>query len=129
MLRLTLEDMGWKQGPTRIFVDNITEIEICNSTIKRQRSRSTNGQYFWLIDQLNLNTYRIVWVPGLETLAEYFTKHFAAEHYRNVRPFYLHMHNSPRVIRKVDKKVSARLRGCVDVPAIPVAHTRAPLVW
>ena len=75
---------------------------ICNSTIKRQRSRSMNGQYFWLIDQVNLN--------------------FAAVHHRAVRPFYVHMQNSPREIRKVDRTVSARLRGCVDVPARPCAH-------
>ena len=111
VLRLTLEEMGWKQDPTTIFVENNTASGICNSTLKRQRSRSMTGQYFWLIDQVNLNTYRIVWEPGLENLADYFTKHFAAAHHRNVRPFYVHMHNSPRLIRKVekisDKKVSA----------------------
>ena len=72
-------------------------------------------------------------------MADYFTKHFAAAHHRNVRPFYVRMHNSPRVIRKVDKKVSdkklsdakvsARLRGCVNNPTIPVTRMRAPLVW
>ena len=134
VLRLTLEEMGWKQGPTTIFVDNNTASGICNSTIKRQRSRSMNGQYFWLINQVNLNTYRIVWAPGLKNMADYFTKHFAAAHHRNVRTFYVHMHHSPRVIRKADKKmsdkkVSARLRGCVNIPTIPVACTRAPLVW
>ena len=35
ILRLTLEDMGWKQGPTTIFVDNNTASRIYNSTIKR----------------------------------------------------------------------------------------------
>ena len=129
VLRLSLEEMGHKQGPTTIFVDNNTASGICNSTIKRQRSRSMNGQYFWLIDQVNLNTYRIVWAPGLENLADYFTKHFAAAHHRAVRPFYVHMHNSPREIRKVDRTVSARLRGCVDVPARLAARSRAPLVW
>ena len=72
-------------------------------------------------------------------MAEYFTKHFAATRHRDVWPFYVQMENSPRVIRKVkkkvsdrkvsDKKVSARLRGCVNIPTIPVAQTRAPLVW
>ena len=67
-------------------------------------------------------------------MADYFIKHFAAAHHRNVRPFYVHMHNSPRVIRKAnkkvsDKKVSARLRGCVNIPTIPVARMRAPLFW
>ena len=65
VLRLTLEEMSWKQGPTTIFVYNNTASVICNSTIKRQQSRSMNGQYFWLINLVNLKTYRIVWAPGL----------------------------------------------------------------
>ena len=131
--------MGWKQGPTTIFVNNNTASRICNRTIKRQRSRAMNGQYFWLIDQVNLNTYQIKWAPGLESMADYFTKHFAVTHHRDVQPFYVQMENSPQVIRKVNKKVSdrkvsdekmsARLRGCVNIPTIPVARTRALLVW
>ena len=74
VLCLTLEEMGWKQGPTTIFVDNKTASGICNSTIKQQRSRAMNGQYFWLIDQVNLNTYRIKWAPGLENMADYSQK-------------------------------------------------------
>ena len=134
ILRLTLEEMGWKQVPTTIFVNNNTTSGICNSTIKRQRSQAMNGQYLWLINQVIFNTYRIKWAPGLENMADYFTKHFAATHHRNVHPFYVHMKNSLRVIRKVskkvsDKKVSARLRGCVNITTIPVVQTRAPLVW
>ena len=104
ILRLTLEEMGWKQGPTTIFFDNNTASKICNNTIKRKRSRAMNGQYFWLIYQVNLNTYRIKWAPGLKNMANYFTKHFAATHHRDVWPFYVQMENSPRVIRKVNKK-------------------------
>ena len=37
ILRLTLEEMRWKQCPTTIFDDNNTASGICNSTIKRQR--------------------------------------------------------------------------------------------
>ena len=65
-----------------------------------------NGQYFWLIDQVNLNTYRIKWAPGLENMADYFTKHFAVAHHRDVLPYYVQMQNSPWVIREVNKKVS-----------------------
>ena len=50
ILRLTLEEMGYKQGPTTIFVNSNTASGICNSTIKRQQLRVMNGQYFWLID-------------------------------------------------------------------------------
>ena len=76
ILRLSLEEMSWKQGPTTIFVDNTTASGICNSKIKRQQLRAMNGQYFWLVDQVNLNTYRIKWAPGLKNMADYFTKHF-----------------------------------------------------
>ena len=55
LFRLTLDEMGFKQGPTKIFIDNNTAIGICNNAIKRQRLRSMNGQFFWLIDQVNLN--------------------------------------------------------------------------
>ena len=43
ILRLTLEEMGWKQYPTTIFVDNNTASRICNSTIKRQGSQAMNS--------------------------------------------------------------------------------------
>ena len=70
ILRLTIKEIGWKQGPTTIFVDNNTASVIYNSTIKRQRSRAINSQYSWLIDQVNLNTYQIKWAPGLENMAD-----------------------------------------------------------
>ena len=97
ILRLTLKEMGWKHGPTTIFADNNTASGICNRKIKRQRSQAMNDQYFWLIDQINLNTYRIKWAPGLENMADYFTKRFAAAHHCDVRTFYVQMKNSPRV--------------------------------
>ena len=133
VFRLTLDEMGFKQGPTKIFIDNNTAIGICNNAIKRQRLRSMKGQYFWLIDQVNLNIYHIVWAPGLENLADYFTKHFLAAHHHAIRSYYVQMPNSPRIVRKVDRKAdetnSAQLRGCVDVPARTGARGRAPLVW
>ena len=46
ILRLTLEEMGWKQGPTMIFVDNSTVSVICNSTIKQQQLRSDERPIF-----------------------------------------------------------------------------------
>ena len=92
--------MGFKQGPKTILVYNNTASGICNNTTKRQRSRSMNGQYFWLIDQVNMNIYRIVWAPGLENLADYFTKTNSAAHHCAVRPYCVQMPNSPRTIKK-----------------------------
>ena len=77
----------------------------------------------------HLSVYQIVWAPGLENLAGYFTKHFPAAQHRAVRPFYFHMENLPRILRKLNQTVSSRLRGCVDSPPNLVPQRRAPLVW
>ena len=46
IFHMTLKRMGYKHGRTTIFVNNNTASGICNNTIKQQRSRSMNGQYF-----------------------------------------------------------------------------------
>eukprot|EP00804_Cyclotella_cryptica_P000477 CCRYP_020030-RA/>CCRYP_020030-RA protein AED:0.46 eAED:0.57 QI:0/-1/0/1/-1/0/1/0/96 len=47
---LTLEELGHPQPPTPIHVDNSTTVGIVNNTIKRQKSRSMEMRYFWLLD-------------------------------------------------------------------------------
>ena len=50
VIRLILEELGNKQPPTPIPVDNTTTVGIINNTIKRQKSRSMEMRYFLLID-------------------------------------------------------------------------------
>ena len=52
-------------------------------------------RYFFTCDQVERGIFDVVWHPGLENLADYFTKHFAPVHHRHVRPFYLQTPNSP----------------------------------
>ena len=112
IMRLTLSEMGWPQPATVIYVDNSTVYGIANSTIKQQRSRAMNKNFFWIIDQVDLKNFRVVWAPGLENLADYFTKHHTAKHHLKVRPYYLHMDNSPKYLAKAPSP--SRLRGCVE---------------
>ena len=112
IMRLTLTEMGWPQPATVINVDNSTVYGIANSTIKRQRSRAMNKNFFWIIDQVDLKNFCVVWAPGLKNLADYFTKHHTAKHHMKVRPYYLHMDNSPRILAKAPSP--SRLRGCVE---------------
>ena len=95
IMRLTLRKMGHPQPKTDIWVDNTTKVGIANSTVKRQRSRAMNMQYFWFIDQVNMKYFRVRWAPGLKNLADYFTKHHTAAHHLKVRPYYVHMSNLP----------------------------------
>ena len=50
VLHLTMEEMGWKQVPTTIFVDNNRASGIYNSTIKRQQLQSIKRPIF-LVDR------------------------------------------------------------------------------
>ena len=52
ILRLTLQELGYPQPQTLIYVDNTTVIGIANKTIKRYRSRPMEMRYFWLLDQM-----------------------------------------------------------------------------
>ena len=102
-LRLTLNEMGWPQPPTELICDNTTVDGIANSTIKRQRSRAMNMRYFWIIDQVDGGHLKVRWAPGLENLADYFTKHHPAQHHRKVRPYYVHTNTSPRYLPRAPK--------------------------
>ena len=50
VMRIILEEMGHKQPPIPIHVDNTTTVGIVNCTTKRQRSRAMEMRYFWLLD-------------------------------------------------------------------------------
>ena len=92
-------------------MDNSTTVGIVNNTIKRQKSRSMEMRYFWLLDASIQNIFHFNYQPGLENLADYPSKHHPGSHHTEVRPYYVHMHNSPRYLVRADKP-SVR-QGCV----------------
>jgi hypothetical protein len=73
--------------------------------------------------------YQVVWHPGQENLADYQSKHHPGGHHVAVRPWYLHMDNSPRVLPRALKP--STLKGCVgtlkDGYLRKVPLPRAPL--
>ena len=68
ILRLTLHELGHPQPPTPIHVDNTTVTGIVNNTIKRQRSRSMEMRYFWLLDGEAQKYFAFHHHPGQENL-------------------------------------------------------------
>ena len=76
VLRLTLMELGHPQPPTPVHCDNSTAAGIANDSVKKQRSRSMEMRFFWVTDQVKNGTVDVQWHPGLENLADYFTKHF-----------------------------------------------------
>ena len=116
--------MGHLQGTTPIYVNKSTTFGITNNTIKRQRSRATNMRYFRIFEQVEAKQFKVLWEPGLENLADCFTKHHLDQHHRKVRPFYVHEYNSTDVLMKAP--APRYLQGCVN-PDKPSYNPRLPL--
>ena len=112
VMRLILEELGHPQPPTPIHIDNTTTVGIVNNTIKRQKSRSMDMRYFWLLDQEAQRMFTFKYQPGQENLADYPSKNHPGEHHRHVRPYYVHMPNSPAFLPRALKPASRR--GCVS---------------
>ena len=111
IIRLILEELGHKQPSTPVHCDNKTATGIATDTVKKQRSRAMEMRFFWVTDQVKNNSFDVQWHPGQENLADYFTKHFESRHHQQVRPWYLHMPNSPIFLPRAI--APATLRGCV----------------
>ena len=116
--------MGHPQPPTPIHIDNSTAVGIVNNTIKRQRSRSMEMRYFWLLDQQAQKMFKFSYQPGAENLVDYPSKAHLGTGHQHVRPYYFYEANSPRYLQRAAKR-SAR-RGCAELLADPY-HKNVPL--
>ncbi len=111
IFQLTLTEMGHPQPETPVHCDNATAVGIVNNTIKRQRSQSMEMRFFWIGDKIAQQMYDIKWHPEQENLANYQSKHHIGSHHTAVRPWYLHLENSPWVLPWA--KWPSALKGCV----------------
>ena len=51
-IRIALEEMGHKQPPTPLQVDNTTAVGFCNEGIKHCRSKAINMCFHWIKDRV-----------------------------------------------------------------------------
>lgn len=70
IMRLTLEELGHPQPATPIHIDNSTTVGIVNNTVKRQKSRSMEMRYFWLLNGEAQQQFSFKHQPGEEILAD-----------------------------------------------------------
>ena len=124
ILRLTLAEMGHPQPPTPVHVDNSTCIGIVNNTIKRQRSRTMEMRYFWLLDQQVQKFFSFQYHPGQENLGNYPSKAHTGAVHQHIRLWYVHDKNSPRELPRALRPSSRR--GCVETLGDPY-NKRTPL--
>jgi hypothetical protein len=110
-IRNTLMDMGHPQKATPVKTDNSTAAGISNNTMKQRRSRAMDMRFYWIRDRVQQQQFIVYWRPGTENLADYFTKHHAASHHREVRDTYIVP--SMQGSKYAHDIVPSMLQGCV----------------
>ena len=95
---LTLREPGHPQPTTPIHCINATEACIANGTVKRQRSRSMEMQYFYIGDIIKHKEIEVNWRHGQENLRDCASKHHDKKHHQQVRRIYLHKSNPPLML-------------------------------
>jgi hypothetical protein len=82
-------------------------------------------RYFWLLDGETQQYFKFYYQPRLENLGEdYPSKHHYADIHQHVRPYYVHMDNSPTLLPRA-MKLSPR-RGCAEILEDPYSK-KSPL--
>jgi hypothetical protein len=103
--------MGHPQPPTPINCNNSTTVGIANNTIKGQRSRSMEMQFFLVEDAVAQKKFDIKYFPRKENLADYQSKHHTGTHHKGVHPLYL---REPRSVHELPRACKpSTLKGCV----------------
>jgi hypothetical protein len=102
-LRVTLTELGHTQPPTPLRTDDSTAYDVLNETIKQKRSKAMDMRYHWLTDRVRQKQFDVYWRPGRENLGDYHTKHYSAQHHKDMRHLILHEANSLQVLRRCVK--------------------------
>ena len=87
--RILLEDMGHKQPPTPMQIDNPTALGVLNKNIVSKLLKSMDMRINWLQCRIAQEQLLHYWNPGPTNLGDYSTKNHAEIHHRTLRPTYL----------------------------------------
>jgi hypothetical protein len=80
--------MGHPQPPTPLFCDNEVAIGLANDSINIKMSKSLDMRFHWLRDRVKQLQFRVVFVPGVINIADFFTKKaLPVARHRTLAPF------------------------------------------
>ena len=87
-IRITLGELGYPQAATPITSDNACAVGIANQAFTQKRSKTIDMRYHWIQDQIKLGNFTITWKPGVQNLADLFTKAHPVEHHLKMISLY-----------------------------------------
>ncbi len=88
-IRQTLQELGHKQPPTPVQLDNSTALGVVNKKIQPKATKAMDMRYHWLKDRELRQQFRFYWRPGPSNLADYPSKHHPGSHHRKLSPEFL----------------------------------------
>ena len=93
---------------------------VINHKIQPKRTKAMDMHFHWLRDREAQGQFNIYWRPGKTNLADYFTKHHAAAHHKNIRAEFLTRIKDLAEARqtKMSSSKIATLQGCVRQTSI-----------
>ena len=124
ILRTTLNEMGYKQPPTPVQVDNSTACGIANDNIKIQQSKAINMRFYWVRNRVDQGHFHVYWKPGKTNLADYVTKHHTTTHHQLMRPIYLHQAHYMTTIQNIFRNRTH----CGGVLILSIPRDRSPVL-
>ena len=85
----TLDELGYKQSPIPLQMDNKSAVGILIDTMAQGRSKPMDMHFHWLKEKDTQKYVKVFWKEGPTNLAEYPTKHHPTKHHIAVRPSYV----------------------------------------
>ena len=84
-MRIVLDELGYKQPPTPLQIDNSMADGVVNVKIQPKRTKAMDMRFHCIRDREYQEQFCIYWRPGKLNYANYWTKHHAATHHHTVR--------------------------------------------
>ena len=83
-IRIILQALDHQQPPTPVKTDNSTAQGFIEDNIHMKKSKSWDMRYHWLRDRQTQNQFQFYWKTSKDNYADYFTKHHATTHHRQI---------------------------------------------
>ena len=94
-MRQMLIELGHPQPRTPMQTDNATAHALLTNKILPKALKAMDMRFHWLWCRDAQGQFHYYWRPGMQNLADYFTKHHPATHHKSVRPTILTAVNNP----------------------------------
>ncbi len=96
-----------------------TQQQLESSTIQSNDKDHEQWRWdtFWLLNGKMQRYFKFYYQPGLKNLGNYWSKHHTANIYQHIRPYYVHMNNSPTLLPRAMKPRTCQ--GCAEILGDP----------